>query len=165
MDPQPQQVFLSQKSAKLNSLNPFAQQYFDLFGFNLTQSIVGLQYCVQIQFQRTFSESRNQWMKVAESSLAMLKFNFGINTYLPSFLDLLIDLRSLSAGLLTSQGRPPQNERRELTKSQFLKTYPLSQQERPNGFKPFNTSKCLAMQIIVFGVGLKWEFHDDKLRV
>ena len=32
MDPQPQQVFLSQMSAKLNSLNPFAQQYFDLFG-------------------------------------------------------------------------------------------------------------------------------------
>ena len=34
-----------------------------------------------------------------------------------------------------------------------------------NSFKSFNTSKCLAMQIIVFGVGLKWEFHDDKLRV
>ena len=48
MDPQPQQVFLSQMSAKLNSLNPFAQQYFDLFGFHLTQSIAGLQYCVQI---------------------------------------------------------------------------------------------------------------------
>ena len=39
MDPQPQQVFLSQTSRKLNRLNPFAQQYFDLFGFNLTHSM------------------------------------------------------------------------------------------------------------------------------
>ena len=39
MDPQPQQVFLSQTSRKLNSLNPFAQQYFDLFGLNLTHSM------------------------------------------------------------------------------------------------------------------------------
>ena len=35
-------------------------------------------------------------MKVAESSLAKLKFNFGMSTYLRSFLDLLIDLRSLT---------------------------------------------------------------------
>lgn len=48
MDPQPQQVFLSQMSAKLNRLNPFAQQYFDLFGFNLTPGIADLQYCAQI---------------------------------------------------------------------------------------------------------------------